>query len=415
MSLQHNTTWSILLLGAWIWAATACGPEYAPDPEIPAPYPEPATYAPRAQLDDEIAAADEDAQLAEDDPEPLPEHSVALDPYGDWVDDPEWGMVWIPDVVVVGEDFVPYRTAGHWAADVNDEWVWVSDYGWGYIPFHYGRWVWLGELGVWAWVPGRVYAPAWVVWRVGEPGYPYVGWAPMPPSWCWYGSAVTVCHGYPLLAFWFVPSAYIFHAHWHRYLVPPHHVHVIARHTHVYHAHYRHRPARTHRVATARAMYRPTSPSFQAARVPVDARPARADRIKAVPRPRATTSPPRRVPYARPPSKRLPHATPAPTRPPTRKRVTPPKRTTPRKVTPPKRTTPRKKVTPPKRTPRKKVTPPKRTPRKKVTPRKRTPRKKVTPRKRTPRKKVTPRRRAPPRRKATPRRSPRRRVTPRRR
>ena len=36
-------------------------------------------------------------------------------------------------------DFVPYTTAGHWVYD--DDYVWVSDYDWGWAPFHYGRWV----------------------------------------------------------------------------------------------------------------------------------------------------------------------------------------------------------------------------------------------------------------------------------
>jgi hypothetical protein len=68
----------------------------------------------------------------------------------------------------------------------------VDDAPWGYAPFHYGRWVFVG--GGWAWVPGPIvarpmYAPAMVAW-VGGPGFgvgiavgggPAVGWFPLGP------------------------------------------------------------------------------------------------------------------------------------------------------------------------------------------------------------------------------------------
>src|SRR6185503_20487468 len=62
--------------------------------------------------------------------------------------------------------------------------TWVSDYDWGWAPFHYGRWVWIAGRG-WSWIPGRRYAGAWVSWRVGEPGLGYIGWGPLAPSWYW--------------------------------------------------------------------------------------------------------------------------------------------------------------------------------------------------------------------------------------
>jgi len=80
-------------------------------------------------------------------------------------------------------DFTPYVTAGHWVYD--DDWVWVSDYPWGWAPFHYGRWVLVEGRG-WAWIPGRVYRGAWVVWSVDD-GYGYLGWAPAPPAFVWFG------------------------------------------------------------------------------------------------------------------------------------------------------------------------------------------------------------------------------------
>ena len=168
--------------------------------------------------------ADADAQVvdpatdtyADTDPSALTDFREPLAPYGSWVEDSTYGTVWVPSNGVVGADFAPYQSAGHWALDGNDDWIWVSDYDWGYIPFHYGRWVWLASSG-WAWIPGRTYAPAWVDWRVGEGGY--IGWAPMPPSWYWYGGAATGLWVTPYAAYCFVPTAYIFHEHVYTYVV----------------------------------------------------------------------------------------------------------------------------------------------------------------------------------------------------
>jgi hypothetical protein len=85
---------------------------------------------------------------------------------------------------VVGADFTPYMTAGHWVYD--NDYTWVSDYDWGWAPFHYGRWVPLPGRG-WNWIPGKEYAGAWVTWRNGDDGYGFVGWAPTAPSYYWRG------------------------------------------------------------------------------------------------------------------------------------------------------------------------------------------------------------------------------------
>src|SRR6266480_6091064 len=94
-----------------------------------------------------------------------------LSPYGQWVNYPSTGYVWIPDA---GADFSPYSTGGHWVF-TEFGWTWVSDYSWGWAPFHYGRWNYEPAYG-WMWLPGNVWAPAWVTWR-SAPGY--YGWAPM--------------------------------------------------------------------------------------------------------------------------------------------------------------------------------------------------------------------------------------------
>ena len=122
------------------------------------------------------------------DPSVLARFREPLAPYGRWVDDITYGTIWIPDAGVVGPDFVPYVAAGHWALGQDDQWTWVSDYDWGWAPFHYGRWIWIEGTG-WAWIPGGVYAPAWVVWRTAYEDEPYIGWAPLPPSWYWFSGA----------------------------------------------------------------------------------------------------------------------------------------------------------------------------------------------------------------------------------
>jgi len=134
---------------------------------------------------DEVAVGSETEGYDDDDPAALNDFRPALEAHGAWVDDPSYGTVWVPTGAEVGPEFRPYVTAGHWTYD--DDWVWVSDYEWGWAPFHYGRWVWIGGRG-WAWIPGRVYRGAWVTWGMDD-GYGYLGWAPMPPAFVWFGGA----------------------------------------------------------------------------------------------------------------------------------------------------------------------------------------------------------------------------------
>src|SRR4051812_8767128 len=126
-----------------------------------------AAPAPGVTPVDWVADGEEGDAYADTDPSALSDFREPLAPYGSWTDDGTYGTVWMPDATVVGADFAPYQSAGHWALDDNEDWIWQSDYDWGYVPFHYGRWVWIGGRG-WAWIPGRVYAPSWVTWRIGE-------------------------------------------------------------------------------------------------------------------------------------------------------------------------------------------------------------------------------------------------------
>jgi len=97
-----------------------------------------------------------------------------LNPYGQWIEDPNHGYVWIPSA---GSNFVPYLSNGYWLL-TDYGWMWISDYDWGWAPFHYGRWDYSNYYG-WFWVPDSEWGPSWVTWRRSEG---YFGWAPMRPG-----------------------------------------------------------------------------------------------------------------------------------------------------------------------------------------------------------------------------------------
>ena len=109
-----------------------------------------------------------------------------LDRYGSWQTTQDYGPVWFP--YAAAPDWAPYRD-GYWA-DIGG-WgpTWVDSAPWGYAPFHYGRWAFIG--GRWGWCPGGyvarpVWAPALVAWY-GGPGWgvgytngrPLYGWVPL--------------------------------------------------------------------------------------------------------------------------------------------------------------------------------------------------------------------------------------------
>ncbi len=74
------------------------------------------------------------------------------------------------------KEYVPYN---------DGQWVY-TDQGWYFkantpqedLTSHYGRWALDPNLG-WVWLPGKVWAPAWVEWRENED---YIAWAPVPPG-----------------------------------------------------------------------------------------------------------------------------------------------------------------------------------------------------------------------------------------
>jgi hypothetical protein len=138
-----------------------------------------------------------------------------LAPYGNWVRNPQYGSVWVPDVP---RGFQPYSTNGYWEVTEYGN-TWVSDYDWGWAPFHYGRWS-FDDYNGWFWVPDYEWGPAWVNWRSGGG---YYGWAPLGP-----GISINVAFNAP--SFWwnFVPQRYITYRGWHSYCAPQ------RRFTHVY-------------------------------------------------------------------------------------------------------------------------------------------------------------------------------------
>lgn len=112
-----------------------------------------------------------------------------LAPHGRWVATRSYGSCWVPSGVATGWE--PY-VDGQWVYS-DYGWTWASDDPWGDVPYHYGTWAWVDPYG-WAWVPGTVWAPAWVTWAYTDD---YVGWAPVPPSFAltatgYFGSPVVV-------------------------------------------------------------------------------------------------------------------------------------------------------------------------------------------------------------------------------
>lgn len=129
-----------------------------------------------------------------------------LAPYGQWAQHPGYGNVWMPDAE---PDFQPYATDGHWVMTEYGN-TWVSDYAWGWAPFHYGRWLFDRGYGGWLWVPDTDWAPAWVSWRSGGD---YYGWAPLGPG-------MNVNMTIPAPYWTFVPQVYFTSPRWYSYSVP---------------------------------------------------------------------------------------------------------------------------------------------------------------------------------------------------
>src|SRR5882757_6299866 len=168
----------LFIPGIFALCFTACGPVYVvhqdpPPPPAAAPDPEDVSY-----------------QTFYD----------QLSPYGQWIDNPQYGYVWLPDA---GPDFKPYASNGHWVY-TDEGWTWDSGYPWGWATFHYGRWFFQDGYG-WTWIPGNEWAPAWVSWRNSDE---YYGWAPMGPN-VSFGMVVSGGYNPPSHDWCFVPHQYV--------------------------------------------------------------------------------------------------------------------------------------------------------------------------------------------------------------
>ena len=108
--------------------------------------------------------------------------------HGRWVHS-NYGYAWTPARVSSG--WRPYYD-GDWSY-TDAGWYWDSDEPYGWIVYHYGRWVYDPVYG-WLWIPGSEWAPSWVAWRWGGG---YVGWCPLPPD----GYAMRTGYGLPSRAF----------------------------------------------------------------------------------------------------------------------------------------------------------------------------------------------------------------------
>jgi len=110
-----------------------------------------------------------------------------LAPFGTWVN---VGGVWYwhPDqAIAANPDWRPYYDMGQWV-ETDNGLFWQSDYTWGDIPFHYGRWV-LDPVRGWLWAPDYTWGPSWVYWRHAEADGA-IGWAPLPVGAVFVGGAL---------------------------------------------------------------------------------------------------------------------------------------------------------------------------------------------------------------------------------
>jgi len=176
---------------AVINAMVQSAPVAPPPPEpVPAPAPAPAPVIPVAQAVPAApvpapapAAAGAPAVAVVATPAPavaaptFASFHDQLAPYGAWVN-LRGAWYWRPDAALrINPDFRPYYDMGRWVQTENGLY-WQSDYVWGEVPFHYGRWIREPGFG-WLWCPGYEWGPAWVFWRHAEADAA-IGWAPLP-------------------------------------------------------------------------------------------------------------------------------------------------------------------------------------------------------------------------------------------
>jgi hypothetical protein len=102
------------------------------------------------------------------------DYATELDDNGSWVNEADYGYVWVPRVL--DSVWRPY-SSGRWVWYPIIGWTWVSYDSWGWCTDHYGRWGWGMNLG-WYWIPRNHWGwgPAWVNWWYDGD---YIGWCPL--------------------------------------------------------------------------------------------------------------------------------------------------------------------------------------------------------------------------------------------
>jgi hypothetical protein len=103
-------------------------------------------------------------------PETVQSYATTFSTYGSWQYLPTYGHVWYPRV---RPGWRPYYY-GRWTTLRPWGWTWIGSDPWAWPTHHYGRWGF--NAGVWFWIPGRTWSPAWVSWAYA-PGY--VSWCPL--------------------------------------------------------------------------------------------------------------------------------------------------------------------------------------------------------------------------------------------
>jgi hypothetical protein len=140
-----------------------------------------------------------------------------LAPYGEWISTRAYGWAFRPHGVA--RDWRPY-SQGRWAlSDHGFTWVSAEPFGW--ATYHYGRWTRDSRQG-WLWVPGTLWGPAWVSFRVGGG---FVGWTPLPPSLGFdkqhgIGAGAAAAPGAKSECYVFVPEQYFLEPSLGAYLAP---------------------------------------------------------------------------------------------------------------------------------------------------------------------------------------------------
>jgi hypothetical protein len=128
-------------------------------------------------------------------------YASSFDDYGSWQYQASYGYVWYPRVA---PGWRPYYH-GRWAHLRPYGWTWIGVDRWAWPTHHYGRWGF--NAGVWFWIPGRHWAPAWVSW----------GYAPGYVSWCPLG-----WNNLPIFGFSSVHYRSPRYGPWHTWTVVPH-------------------------------------------------------------------------------------------------------------------------------------------------------------------------------------------------